>query len=76
MQGKQKTYPFQLFNHEQYLLSQGLFEAYNYWLLSTASGAGAYEAWQKAHPKETEGYKAFQQSRVFKLPVGEFYFSR
>jgi tetratricopeptide (TPR) repeat protein len=76
MQGKQKTYPFQLFNHEQYLLSQGLFEAYNYWLLSTASGAGAYEAWQKDHPKETEGYKAFQQSRVFKLPVGEYYFSR
>jgi hypothetical protein len=32
---KQKTYPFQLFSHQQYLLSQGLFGAYNYWLFST-----------------------------------------
>ncbi|MDB5211320.1 MAG: hypothetical protein JWQ30_2147 [Sediminibacterium sp.] len=76
MQAKQKTYPFQLFNQQQYLLSQGLFEAYNYWLFSPEAGAATYQAWQKDHSKETEGYKTFQQSRVFKLPAGEYYFSR
>jgi tetratricopeptide (TPR) repeat protein len=73
---KQKTYPFQLFSRQQYLLAQGLFEAYNYWLFSPAANSGAYQAWQSNHPKETEGFKTFQQSRVFKLPAGEYYFAR
>ncbi len=72
---KQKTYPFQLFNHQQYLLSQALFEAYNYWLFGTEANADKYLAWQKTHVKETEGFKTFQQSRVFKLPVGEYFFT-
>jgi hypothetical protein len=73
-QGKQKNYPFRLFDHQQYLLNQGLFEAYHYWLFSAAIGDEAVQAWQKNHTKETEGYKAFQQSRVFKIPIGEYYF--
>jgi tetratricopeptide (TPR) repeat protein len=73
---KQKTYPFQLFSHQQYLLSQGLFGAYNYWLFTTNANADRSLAWQKEHVKETEGFKAFQQSRVFKLPAGEYYFTR
>lgn len=74
MQGNQKTYPFRLFDHQQYLLSQGLFEAYNYWLFATGVSPEAYQAWQKTHPKETDGFKVFQQSRVFKIPVGQYYF--
>ncbi len=74
-QGKQKNYPFRLFDHQQYLLNQGLFEAYHYWLLSPAIGQEAVQAWQKTHTKETEEYKTFQQSRVFKIPVGEYYFT-
>ena len=75
-QGKQKNYPFRLFDHQQYLLNQGLFEAYNYWLFSPAIGVDAVQVWQKAHTKETDSYKVFQQSRVFKIPVGEYYFVR
>lgn len=75
-QGKQKNYPFHLFDHQQYLLNQGLFEAYNYWLFTPAIGAEAVQVWQRTHAKETEGYKTFQQSRVFKVPVGEYYFTR
>ena len=74
-QGKQKNYPFRLFDHQQYLLNQGLFEAYHYWLFSPAIGEEAVQLWQKNHTKETEGYKVFQQSRVFKIPVGEYYFA-
>lgn len=75
-QGKQKDYPFRLFDHQQYLLNQGLFEAYHYWLFSGSLGEETVKAWQKNHPKETDGYKAFQQSRVFKIPVGEYYFMK
>lgn len=71
-----QQYPFTLFSHQQYLLSQGLFEAYTYWLMAPSVGAEAYRTWKQQHPKESAGYTAFQQSRVFKLPAGEYYFSR
>lgn len=76
MQGNQKTWPYRLFDHQQYLVSQGLFEAYNYWLFGNSLGGDIYTNWQKTHAKETEGFKNFQQSRVFKIPTGEYYFSR
>jgi tetratricopeptide (TPR) repeat protein len=76
MQGNQKTWPYRLFDHQQYLVSQGLFEAYNYWLFGNSLGGEAYAGWQKTHTKETEGFRNFQQSRVFKIPAGEYYFSR
>jgi len=76
LQGKQQLYPFRLFDHQQYLLNNGLFEAYNYWLFSTSLNADTYQVWQNTHSKEFTGYKAFQQSRVFKIPAGQYYFSR
>ncbi len=76
LQGKQKLYPFRLFDHQQFLLNNGLFEAYNYWLFSTTLNADVYTIWQKTHGKEFEGFKNFQEGRVFKLPVGQYYFSR
>ena len=75
VQVKQKQYPFRLFEHQQYLLNQGLFEAYNYWLFNTAPSEESYQLWQKKHSKEAVGFKEFQQSRVFKIPSGEYYFS-
>jgi len=76
LQGKQKLYPFRLFDHQQYLLNEGLFEAYNYWLFSTSIQADASQSWQNTHAKESNGFKTFQQNRVFKIPVGQYYFSR
>ncbi len=71
LQGHQNKFPFRLFDQQQYLLNQGLFEAYNYWLFNPTD----YKTWKDKHPKETDGYKTFQQSRVFKIPAGEYYFS-
>ncbi len=76
LQEKQARYPFRLFDHQQYLLSQGLFEAYNYWLFSASANEGSYKIWQNNHPKEMEGFKTFQESRVFKIPGAQYYFSR
>lgn len=76
LQDKQKRYPFRLFDHQQYLLNEGLFEAYNYWLFSGSVNADAYKIWQNNHPKEMAGFTKFQESRVFKIPAGQYYFSR
>lgn len=76
VQEKQKQYPFRLFDHQQYLLNEGLFEAYNYWLFSEAVNADSYKTWQNNHPKETAEFKKFQENRVFKIPAGQYYFSR
>lgn len=69
-----KAYPFQLFNHHEYLIKQNIFGAYNYWLFSVS--AEAYQSWQKQHEKEAADFTAFQQSRVFKLPGGQYYFGK
>ena len=76
LQGNQQTYPFRLFEHQQYLLNQGIFEAYNYWLFSTSIDPDVNRIWQNTHTKESGGFKAFQQSRVFKVPAAQYYFSR
>ncbi|MBV9987710.1 MAG: tetratricopeptide repeat protein [Chitinophagaceae bacterium] len=74
-QEKQKKYPFRLFEHQQSLLKDGLFEAYNYWLFSPAVNADNLKNWENSHPKEAAGFKKFQDSRVFRVPAGQYYFA-
>ena len=74
MVAKDKLYPFRLFSHQQYLLGQGLFEAYNQWIFAAAINADAGHLWQINHPKEAAAFQAFQHSRVFKMPAGQYYF--
>jgi tetratricopeptide (TPR) repeat protein len=71
-----QQYPFHLFDQEQYLLREGIFEAYNQWLFGTVINADAYRIWQNNHPKEYNGFKAFQEGRVFKMPAGQSYMIR
>lgn len=75
-QSKDKQYPYQLFNRLQYLLREGLFEAYNQWLFGDVINADAYKVWQENHQKAAEGFRAFQQSRVFTMPAGQYYMQR
>jgi tetratricopeptide (TPR) repeat protein len=75
-QDKQKKYPFQLFDNEQYLLSQGLFEAYNYWLFSPVIGEDVYKIWLAKNAKEGGAFKNLQQNKLFKVPAGQYYFAR
>lgn len=68
-------YPVALFARQQYLLNQQLFAAYDYWLMS-ADDDTAYKQWKDQHTREAQGFTDFQQSRVFKMPAGEAYFSK
>ena len=58
------NYPFRLFDHWQYLAKENILSAYNQWLLSEAVNENT---------KEVAQFQLFQQSRVFKIPQGQYY---
>jgi hypothetical protein len=72
-----KTYaakfPFKLFDYQQQLLREGMFEAYNQWLFSNSDNLAAYDNWTKTHPEAYAKFNTFQKSRIFKIPPGQYY---
>ena len=68
-----EKFAFRLFDQQQYLLREGMFEAYNEWIFGTAANPSAYQLWVAAHDKQVAAFKQFQQSRVFKIPAGQYY---
>ncbi|MDE3234580.1 MAG: hypothetical protein KGO81_01405 [Bacteroidota bacterium] len=68
-----EKFPYRLFDHQQYLLRQGLFEAYNQWIFGAAASPSAYQVWVDTHDKQAASFKQFQQSRIFKIPKSQYY---
>lgn len=66
-------YPFKLFDYQQQLLKEGLFEAYNQWLFGTVESLPAYDNWIKTHADLHTSFTTFQKNRVFKIPAGQYY---
>ncbi len=66
-------HPFRLFDYQRQLLSEGMFNAYNQWLFGPIENLAAYENWTKTHTEEYNGFNAFQKSRVFRMPQGQYY---
>ena len=66
-------YPHRLFDYLQQLLREGMFEAYNQWLFGTVENLTEYDSWTRAHTDEYKGFVAFQKSRVFRIPTGQYY---
>lgn len=66
-------YPFKLFDYQQQLLKEGLFEAYNQWLFGTVESLSAYDNWIKTHAEAHTAFTTFQKNRVFKIPAGQYY---
>ncbi|MBX9734320.1 MAG: tetratricopeptide repeat protein [Chitinophagaceae bacterium] len=64
---KKPFLPGELYEHWKYLNAQGIFEAYNQWLLGETLNKPLFTNWVAAHPKEWDSFIAFQKSRVFKL---------
>ena len=58
------NYPFRLFDHWQYLAKENILSAYNQWLLADTLSENT---------KEFIQFKLFQQSRVFKIPLEQYY---
>jgi tetratricopeptide (TPR) repeat protein len=71
--GLSATYPYRLFDHWQYLINEGIFEAYNQWIFEEALNKDAYGCWKINHSAESLKFEQFQQSRVFKISAGQYY---
>ena len=48
-------------------------EAYNQWIFGVAQDAAKYKTWVDENAAQANGFKDFQQSRVFKLVTGQYY---
>lgn len=66
-------YPFKLFDYQQQLIKEGLFEAYNQWLFGTVESLPAYDNWIKTHAEAHTDFTTYQKNRVFKIPAGQYY---
>jgi len=64
---------FKLFDYHRQLLQEGLFDAYNQWIFGSAQNLSSFQNWINSHPDEYAAFTAFQKSRVFKIPSGEYY---
>ncbi len=69
----QENTPFHLFEHWQFLLKEGLFDAYNQWIFGEAANKNLFEVWSDAHGREILFFKEFQHSKIYKQPTGEYY---
>lgn len=66
-------YPYRLFDFQRQLLQEGMFDAYNQWLFGITANPAAYDNWTKTHEQEYNAFTAFQRTRVFRMPAGQFY---
>ncbi len=66
-------FPYRLFDYQQQLMREGMFEAYNQWLFGPVDNLSAYENWTKTHNEEYTSFNNFQSGRVFKMPPGQHY---
>lgn len=70
---KADKFPNKLFDYQRQLLQAGMFNAYNQWLFGIVESLSAYENWTKTHDAEQAAFTAFQRSRIFKIPPGQYY---
>jgi tetratricopeptide (TPR) repeat protein len=66
-------FPYKLFDYQRQLLQEGIFNAYNQWLFGTVENLATYDNWTKTHDEEYKNFTAFQKTRVFKMPAGQYY---
>jgi tetratricopeptide (TPR) repeat protein len=66
-------FPFKLFDYQQQLLKEGLFEAYNQWLFGPVENLPAFDSWTKTHSEQFASFTNLQKNRIFKMPVGQYY---
>lgn len=66
-------YPFKLFDYQQQLIREGMFEAYNQWLFGTVDNLPAFDQWTKTNSEAYTKFSTFQKNRIFKMPKGQYY---
>ncbi len=72
-QNQASKFPFRLFDYQQQLIREGMFEAYNQWLFGTVENLSAFDQWTKTNAEAYSKFTSFQKGRVFKMPAGQHY---
>ncbi len=66
-------FPYKLFDYQQQLIKEGMFDAYNQWLFGTVDNLASYDQWTKTNSEAYNKFNTFQKNRVFKMPAGQHY---
>jgi tetratricopeptide (TPR) repeat protein len=66
-------FPYKLFEQMQFLLREGMFEAYNQWLFGPVTDLSRYQQWTNTNAQKVNDFAYYQKNRVFKMPPGQFY---
>jgi tetratricopeptide (TPR) repeat protein len=66
-------YNYRLFDHQQLLLQQGMFDAYNEWLFGASASSSAYQFWVSNHAPEVKQWQTYLRSVVYKIPAGQYF---
>ncbi len=67
------TFPLKLFDIQQQLLQDGLFEAYNQWLFGAAENLPAYQNWTIQNDTDYKNFNKYLSTRVIKINPGQYY---
>jgi len=71
--GPAKTYPNKLFDVQQGLLREGLFDAYNQWVFGATGNIVAFQTWVNTHGEDYANFTKYHRNRIFKVPEGQYY---
>jgi len=66
-------FPFKLFDYQQQLIREGMFEAYNQWLFGPVDNLSSFDTWTKTNADAYNKFTRFQKGRVFKMPQNQHY---
>lgn len=66
-------FPYKLFDYQQQLIRNGMFEAYNEWLFGPVENLSAFDQWSRTNAEAYSKFNEFQKNRVFKMPAGQHY---
>ena len=67
-------FPHQLLDHMQYLMREGMFEAYNQWLFGASSDPNAFQWWINNNKEQYGRYVDYQRNKLFRMPADQHYF--
>lgn len=66
-------YPYALFNYQEKMMGDGVFDAYNQFLFGTVENENQYKSWKEFHTKAIPAFNNWVTNNPFKLNTGEFY---
>jgi tetratricopeptide (TPR) repeat protein len=72
-EGPAKKFPHRMLEQQQYLIREGLYDAYNQWLFGATSNILEYQNWTNANTEAQSKFTYYQRNRVFKMPPGQYY---